>query len=302
MIYACLIILNLVLYFKNDLISKIFCIYDKPDNLRKFQKIPIPVSGGLFLFINLFLIFIYLLFSNQLSSPMFINTDELLLNSFFILAFWLVGVLDDKYELKAVNKIILMISVISIYVFFSEFSYVRYLYFENGLSINLYYIYFYFTIFCIFTLTLTLNMYDGIDGQSLILYIFLSIYLYVFHQIEFCSYLILPLVFILILNLQQKIYLGDNGVMLFSSVLSILLIKYNFLNPASIFVEEIFLILIIPALDLIRLFFYRIYRKKSPISADTNNIHHLINKFITKKKIYIFFSCILFSLVVWNFY
>ena len=86
MIYACLIILNLVLYFKNDLISKIFCIYDKPDNLRKFQN-PNSSLRGLFLFINLFLIFIYLLFSNQLSSPMFINTDELLLNSFLFLAF-----------------------------------------------------------------------------------------------------------------------------------------------------------------------------------------------------------------------
>lgn len=294
MIYAFLIILNLIIYLRNDLVSKIFNIYDKPDNIRKFQKTPIPVSGGLILFINLLLILIYLLISNQTSSLLYINTNELFLNLSFILTFWLVGILDDKFELKAVNKIILMILVISIYIFFSDYSYVKILYFENGISFNLKYIYFYFTIFCIFTLTLTLNMYDGIDGQSLILYIFLNIYLYTFHQIEFCLYFILPLIFILILNLQQKIYIGDNGVMLFSSILSILLIKYNFLNPKSIFVEEIFLILIIPALDLIRLFFQRMYRKKNPLIADSYHIHHLINRFVTKKN-YIFFSIVFYS-------
>ena len=168
-----------------------------------------------------------------------------------------------------------MISVISIYVFFFEFSYVRYLYFENGLSTNLYYIYFYFTIFCIFTLTLTLNMYDGIDGQSLILYIFLSIYLYVFHQIEFCSYLILPLVFIFNLKPSTKNCLGDNGVML-SSVLSILLIKCLFKSCINICWRN-FLILIIPALNLIRLFFYRICHQKKPNTLQITNrsLHHL---------------------------
>ena len=58
-------------------------------------------------------------------------------------------------------------------------------------------------------------MFDGIDGQSLILYIFVSLFIF-FHNISFSSYILIPLVVTLILNLKQKVYLGDNGVMLFA--------------------------------------------------------------------------------------
>ena len=202
--------------------------------------------------------------------------------------------LDDKFEFNPIKKILLIIFSIFLFVYFSEFSLVKKAYLENGFIISLNNLSLIFTIFCIFTLTLTLNMFDGIDGQSLILYIFLLIYLFFFHNILFCAYLIIPLIVILILNLNQKLYLGDNGVMVFSSILSVIIIKYNFLNHGAIYVDEILLILIIPALDLIRLFFYRIYIKKNPLNGDSMHIHHLITKHISKNK-YIFFSIIFYS-------
>jgi hypothetical protein len=101
----------------------------------------------------------------------------------------------------------------------------------------------------------------------------------------------------LILNLREKLYLGDNGVMLFSTIVSILIIKYNFLNSNTIFVEEILFILVLPALDLIRLVIYRIYIKKNPLAADSNHLHHILLNFITKKNYIIYFTIFYFVLI-----
>ena len=84
--------------------------------------------------------------------------------------------------------------------------------------------------------------------------------------------------------------------MLFSAILSIILIKYNFSFPQKIFADEILLILLIPALDLIRLIFHRMYSKKNPLKADNFHIHHLSTQFISKKN-YLFISIIYYFLL-----
>ena len=57
-------------------------------------------------------------------------------------------------------------------------SVVKKFYFSNEKSVDLGNFFQIFTIFCIFTLTLTLNMFDGIDGQSIILYFFINILIF----------------------------------------------------------------------------------------------------------------------------
>lgn len=302
MFFFILLLLNIFIFLKINYISKLFNIYDHPNEIRKLQKLPVPVSGGLILLINILVIQAYIYIFNQNNSLIYLNDYEFFLNLLFFLLYWLIGVVDDKIDLKAPIKIILMLTVISLYVFSTENGLVNTLYFQSGYNLDLDLINFnnfnyIFTIFCIFTLTLTLNMFDGIDGQSIILYIFILSYLYIFHSITFCLYLILPLIFMLILNLRERLYLGDNGVMLFSLIVSILIIKYNFQNSNTIFVEEILFILVLPALDLIRLVIYRIYIKKNPLSADSNHLHHILLNFITKKN-YIIYSIIFYFFLI----
>lgn len=284
MLHISLIIFNIIILFKIDYLNKIFNIYDYPDKKRKLQTKPVAITGGIILFANILIILFYLYF-NRFNSEILINNREFFLNLFLIFFFGIVGLIDDKIDLSALKKIIIMIFFIGIYILFTDYGIVRYVYFQNGFLINfhIYSISFFITLFCIFTLTLTLNMFDGIDGQSIILFIFLVLYLYFIHKISFLIYLIYPLLILLILNLNQKVYMGDNGIMIFSAFISIILIKYNFLNPEKIFVEQIFLIFLLPALDLIRLTTYRIYKKKNPLKADLNHIHHLATKIISKK-------------------
>ena len=176
MIYFLLFLLNLIIYTKIDYLNLKFNIYDHPDKKRKLQKNPISVSGGLILYLNSILIFSYIYFQNKNDSIFFINSYEFFLNILFISIFWIIGLFDDKLELKALTKIVLMLlTIIFLFIYFTDYGIIKKFYFSNNFILELKNFYIIFTVFCIFTITLTLNMFDGIDGQSLILYIFFII-------------------------------------------------------------------------------------------------------------------------------
>ena len=71
--------------------------------------------------------------------------------------------------------------------------------------------------------------------------------------------------------------MGDGGVFLLTIISSISLIyEYN-LNRIN-YADEIFLLLLLPGLDLIRLTITRLYRGQNPFYGDRNHIHHLFIK------------------------
>ena len=88
--------------------------------------------------------------------------------------------------------------------------------------------------------------------------------------------LFLFLIFFLILNFSNKLYLGDSGNYIISLIIGYLLIVLNKKFVFSLYVEEILLMLLIPGLDLVRLFFIRIRNKKNPLKGDKNHLHHYL--------------------------
>jgi len=128
-------------------------------------------------------------------------------------------------------------------------------------------------------------MFDGMNGQSgfytLIIFIFFilnNMYLNLSLVILICC------VFFIFFNLKNKIFLGDNGSLLLSLLISLLIINtYNERN--DFFCDEIFILMMIPGFDLIRLFFIRISKKKNPMSADKNHLHHILIKKYSHKKV-----------------
>ncbi len=56
-------------------------------------------------------------------------------------------------------------------------------------------------------------------------------------------------------------------------------------------VDEIFLLLMIPGLDMLRLFIERLLQKKNPLKPDRNHFHHLLlNRFQRYNVLIIYFS------------
>ena len=100
-------------------------------------------------------------------------------------------------------------------------------------------------------------------------------------------------------NFSNKIFLGDSGTHILAFLISYILIKsYNF--NLAFTVEEIFIILSFPGLDMFRLFVIRVFKGKNPFSPDRNHIHHLIQKKFNKFQTFLIIqSCIILNIVIY---
>ena len=142
-------------------------------------------------------------------------------------------------------------------------------------------------------------MFDGINLQSGLYSILIFSCITLFYSNSLLTkILFISLIFFSYLNFKNRTFLGDSGSLLISFIISYLFIKlYNleYINYA----DEIILYMIIPGLDLIRLFIIRIANKKNPLSSDRNHLHHiLINKFSFKKTLFIILSLIILPILL----
>tara|TARA_A100001015_G_scaffold89901_1_gene100131 strand:- start:595 stop:987 length:393 start_codon:yes stop_codon:yes gene_type:complete len=76
-------------------------------------------------------------------------------------------------------------------------------------------------------------------------------------------------------NFKNKLFLGDSGVYLLGGFLSLSILDLHNINQ-KIFAEEIFVIMMLPGLDMLRLFINRLLNNKNPFYGDREHIHHLL--------------------------
>jgi UDP-GlcNAc:undecaprenyl-phosphate GlcNAc-1-phosphate transferase len=276
------IMINFFLIKNYSFLEKIYNIKDFPDSNRKLHKIPTPLLGGLIIYINFFLLFLIGLFDNVLieNKIIFYNFFDYLF--FFLIStlFFLLGVLDDKYHINPNLKLLIMILLVGLGIFFDDKLIIRELRFSFYSDIvNLEKFSLFFTVLCFLLFINSLNMLDGINGQ--VSSYAILIFIILFYNLQFAqliSVLILSILFFLYLNFKNKSFLGDSGTLFLGYVISYLFIKsYN--SKTIYFSDEIFLIMSIAGYELLRLAISRILKKKNPFSADRNHIHHiLINK------------------------
>ena len=236
-----LVFLNFIIFLKIDRISVLINLYDIPDNKLKKHKFSTPLLGGIIFFLNLFLIIFFNYLLDLKIIILQIKFQNYFVIIFLIISFFLMGLIDDKYKLKPEKKILFSIIFLLISLILNNDLLLSDLNFSFYKKIFLNNFNFFFTIFCIIILVNAINFYDGINGQSIILFLISFIFL-AYKSPNFIFYLIICslLIFILFLNLSNKIFMGDNGIYLLSILLSICLI-YEYKEFKSIlYVEEIF--------------------------------------------------------------
>ena len=212
--------------------------------------------------------------------------------------------MDDKYNLKPNLKLILFIIVIYFFLFAFPNLIIKSLnfsFYKN--SINIQEISYFFTILAFLLFINSFNMFDGINLQSVSYSIFILIIFYIKSNFNlFYMLLIFPLLIFFYLNYKNKCFLGDNGTLLLSFVFSFLFVDFHN-NKKLLFADEIFLIMLIPGLDMLRLFIVRVIKGLNPFYPDRNHVHHLlIKKFDSKISLIILFSLILLPNVFYQFY
>lgn len=268
----CLSVIFLINIIRDKIARKIN-IFDVPDKTRKFHKKNTPLLGGIMIFSTLFLSILYMLLFDEYTK---IYLIIFIASSFF----FFIGLIDDMLKITYTTKLILLTIISTIFValepnlqitkiYFSAFNKMIYL---NHFSIL-------FTVICILLLTNAINLIDGINGLCIIICIIIfSWILLTFENSNFVFIVFISLFFILLLNMKGNIFLGDSGSLLLGSLISFLIISnYNYeLFLTNFPVEDIFIILMLPGIDMLRVFIIRILNKKNPFISDRNHLHYLL--------------------------
>ena len=296
------VLIFFILYKNKNFITKKFNLIDHPDKNRKLHQTKTPLIGGLLIFVCV----VYLITVDQL---FIINTNFIAKIITILLPIFIIGLLDDVYNLSPAKKIIFLSSLILLFLYFNKDFLLKELYFDDFKKTYLLNdtLSFFITTFCLLLLINAFNMSDGINGLAHSISILWLIILIVFFGLNITFYFITLIIFLsFVLNYQGKYFLGNSGSLFISSFIGLLTIYlYNFnLNTKNLLsVEKIILIFLIPGLDMLRLFILRLSNKKSPFLGDLNHFHHLLifNLHLHKAIIY-YLLLILWPFIFLEFY
>ena len=97
--------------------------------------------------------------------------------------------------------------------------------------------------------------------------------------------------------LLGRYFLGNSGSLFIGAIIGLHTIKsYNLSFVEKNSAEDIFILFLVPGLDMLRLFIQRITNKENPFKADKSHLHHLlINKYSLEKVLFIYFLVIVIS-------
>lgn len=270
-------------------------LFDEPGE-RKIHHIPVPRLGGLAFTPVIFFTMAFLLGVSQYLGYQGIlgqyaqHIYVLSMSLCSMMLLYLVGIADDligvRYRAKFIIQILCGILLVSSGIWvrsFFGFCGIQSLNIWLGGAL---------AILLVVFITNAINLIDGIDGLAsglsgvACLYygiLFFQLRQYTFALIAFVTLgVIVPFFYYNVFGnaaKQKKIFMGDTGSLTIGFILSILSIKLTTIpvdgivwdyNPLVV----AFAPLMVPCLDVIRVFFHRIRSGKDPFMPDNNHIHH----------------------------
>ena len=257
-----------------------FSVTDVPKDGRRMHKKEMPLMGGLAIY-----------FAFVLCTLIFSDIDRkivgMLLGATLIV---LTGIIDDKYNMKAIIKFVLqilagvitvlsgieieMIGLFGNYIAFGKWSGV-------------------ITVVWIVALTNAINLIDGLDGLSCgvsTISCFTLLFSLFNSDVNFSIIVLIGILagsclgFLPFNFNPAKIFMGDTGALFLGYIMSVLSILGCFKLNALVSFWVPFLIFALPLLDTAFAFTRRILTGRSPFSADRGHVHHrLIDKGFDQK-------------------
>ena len=270
-IFSCLLLI--FFYINSKKISIITNLYKKYDD-----NTPLTGGAGIYMFFILGILYLYLI-----KEKFILDSSYIILTASLI---FLIGILDDILNISYKIRLLSLFILILIFLKLDNRFLINQLYFETfNVTLLLNYSSYLLTTLFILLLLNSINMADGINGNSAIIFLIYILLLYE-KQIQYNYFLILiciPLVVFLFFNFKNKIYMGDSGIYFLSFLVAIYVINNYKFGSSNLSCEKIFLIFMIPGIDMFRLFCMRIYNKKNPFKGDLEHFHHLLIKKLSLK-------------------
>ncbi|BBB33391.1 UDP-GlcNAc:undecaprenyl-phosphate GlcNAc-1-phosphate transferase [Thermotomaculum hydrothermale] len=280
-------IINTLLIPLSLFLAKKINIVDYPDK-RKIHIEPTPRSGG----IAIFLTFLLTILVTQKLTPFL--TMLIIANTLI----FLIGIIDDKYNLSAYKKLAGEFIVATLIIFWGSIrfkiggNYTGFLN-SNLVSILLSYMW-------IIGVTNAINLIDGMDGLaggisflSFCAIITIAITKGFALQGIIAGVFLGSIISFLNFNLPMaKLFLGDSGSLLLGFNIAILSLSVSYKTGTLLSVIFPSLFVLIPVIDTIYAFFRRIIKGKNPLTTpDREHLHHklLLLKFSRNQALIIFY-------------
>ena len=223
-----------------------------------------------------------------------INAIETNLIFLFVL---ILGLMSDKNILTNTKlRFFFQILLISSLVYFNDLKIVDLRLTILNEVLDNYLINIFFTIFCLVVLINGSNFIDGLNGLlcgyyvmilGSIIFISYQNQEIIFFNKNFIEIIFLTLLIFLIPNFFGKVYLGDGGSYLISTIIGCYLIKFYFIN-SNISPYYICLLLWYPAFENLFSLLRRLIAKKNISNPDNRHLHQII--FVNLKKRSYFFN------------
>lgn len=276
-IYIFIFSLTLLLSINFFLIKQNFLIDNNSAGNHKISLINTPLSGGIFFFCTFIVI------------DFFYELGSIYLYPFYF-SFILLGILADNKVLNNPKiRFILQLIITTFFVYFSEINIenTRIYFLDDLLKNNLFNNF--FLIFCFMTLLNGSNFIDGLNGLMLgyfssIIFIILNLDFHNYLEIEknIMISLIIVLFYLFILNINNKLFMGDSGSYVLGLICGYFLIKIYEVNQE---ISPYFIILLLwyPCFENLFSIIRKFSLKRSPINADNNHFHQLVFFYIKKK-------------------
>ena len=261
--------LNFILKKNNLLIN-----YTGQSHQTYNQDQHVPLTGGIFL-----LIFFYY-------KIQYFDFDLIV----FLSLFFLLGLLTDlDYIKNPIFRFLFQILLLLFFLFYNDIAIndVRIEWFN--LLLSNYYFNLFFVLFCFLVLINGTNFIDGNNGITLGYFLIIFTIIMnlinkdlIFYEINYLYPFLIVLIILLIFNLFNYLYLGDNGVYLLSLFSGYILIDIFTQNQnlSPYFIVNIFWY---PAFEILFSLIRKIKSKHSPLMPDTSHFHQLLFLFYSKK-------------------
>lgn len=267
-------------------------LYDVPDE-RKNHSSSVPTLGGLGLYAAIMIVSLTLINTCGMNgggiSSSLTSLPPILAG--FTLIFF-IGIKDDLLNISPWKKLSAEIIALFILIVVGDVR-LNSLQGMFGIGDINYAVSVLLSLFAGIVIINSFNLIDGIDGLAASVSMlgsfafgifFISTYEWEYAVLSFAILgALIPFFLYNAFGHTNKIFMGDTGSLILGFAMTVLVFRFNEMNVIPVNRSHFlaapalsFAVIIIPMFDTLRVFAIRIYRRKSPFTADRRHIHHIL--------------------------
>ena len=258
-------------------------IVDNPD-ARKLQRVPVPVLGGVTVFIGILMVTILGLF--------FLDTKMLTISVIAMTVMLIIGTIDDVKNLSPAVRFIFEIGIVLYVIYLGDIKLGDF-YGLWGFRIVPDYLCVPLTVFAAVGIMNAINLIDGVDGYSsgfgaMACTIFAVMFYALGNQTMMLIAIaaagaLIPFFMHNVFGRKSKMFIGDGGTLLLGTIMALFVMTILTTNPSSyvLMLKGVGLIpftlavLAVPVFDTLRVMTARIISGLPPFRPDKLHLHHL---------------------------